>query len=166
MVKQLVALLAVVLLFATPVLAGVTYQVSPDGHRMEIYIDDVDFSAWLESIPEGTRITGCMNSTSIYGIDWDWTIDGYRDGAGFTITGGFIDGTICDAPNWSVTGGYIAPTTLQLNADYVGSQNCAPEVDMSGTRVPGTPRIWSGEYGFPGHAFPHDTEFMGIGPCQ
>ncbi len=166
MFKQLFALLVGVLLFATPALAGVTYQVSPDGHQVEIYVDDVDFSAWIQSVPEGGRITGCFNSTSIYNIDWDWTIDAFREGPGFTVTGGFIAGTICDSPNWDVTGGFIHPTSLQLNADYVGSENCAAEVDMSGSRTPGTPRVWSGEYGFPAHAFPHDTEFIGLGPCQ
>jgi hypothetical protein len=165
MLKQLFTLLSVVSLFATPVFAEVTYQVSPDGHRVEIYVDDADFSAWIESVPEGERITGCMNSTSSLGIDFYWTIEGVRNGLGFDITGGFIDGTICDAPNWDVTGGRIEPTSLQLNADYVGSSNCAPEIDMSGSRSPGTPRVWSGEYGFPVHAFPHDTEFLGPFPC-
>jgi hypothetical protein len=138
--------------------------VSPDGHQVEVFIEDANFEGWIQTLPEGVPLTVCMNSTSSFGIDWDWTIDGVRNGPGFDITGGFIDGTICDAPNWDVTGGRITGSTLQLNADYVGSGSCAPEVDMSGTRS-GGPRVWSGMYGFPTHAFPHDTALTGLGPC-
>jgi len=165
MFKQLFLLLAALTLLAAPAFAGVTYQVSPDGYQVEVFIEDVNFEGWIQSLPMGVTITACLNSTSTYGIDWDWTIDGQRNGPGFDIIGGFIDGTICDAPNWDVTSGRITGTTLQLNAVYVGSGNCADELDMSGTRS-GGPRIWSGDYGFPAHAFPHDTALVGLGPCQ
>jgi hypothetical protein len=166
MLKQVFALLAAVTLFTVPATAEVEYQVSPDGIVMEVTIEDADFEAFLKSVPEGVRATFCMNSTSTFGINWFWELQGNRVPGGVDVTGGFIFGTICDSPNWDVTGGFISGTTLQLNGVYVGSASCADEVDMSGTRTVPGPRVWSGEYGFPIHSFPHDTALLfPIGPC-
>lgn len=166
MLKRLLALTAALSLAAIPAIAGeIEYSVDANGVVMDVTIDNGDFGSFLESLPEGRSVTACFQSTSTYGIDFQWTIDATRSGGVVTVHSGFIGGTICDAPNWSVTGGTITTTSLQLNGIYIGSGSCAAEIDLSGTRTPPGPRVWSGEYGFPAHAFPHDTEFIGLGPC-
>jgi hypothetical protein len=166
MLKRLLAVMAVLSLAALPASAEeIHYSVDANGVVMDVTFDNGDFGSFIQSLPEGRAVTVCFESTSIYGIDWLWTIDVTRSGMVVTVVGGFIGGTICDAPNWNVTGGTITATSMQLNADYVGGGSCAAEVDLSGSRTPPGPRIWSGEYGFPTHAFPHDTEFIGFGPC-
>ena len=165
MLKRLLALTAVRSLAALPAIAGeVHYSADANGVLMDVTMEGA-YGDFIQSLPDGRSVTVCFESTSTYGIDFLWTIDVTRSGGVVTVHSGFIGGTICDAPNWSVTGGTITATSLQFNGVYVGGLSCAAEIDMSGTRTPPGPRIWSGDYGWPTHAFPHDTEFLGRGPC-
>jgi hypothetical protein len=165
MFKVTLALLAVLFVAAAPAHSEMEYQVTPDGVVMEATIDEADFSEFIESIPERGGVTVCFNSTSTLGIDWFWTIDVVRSGGVVNVLGGFISGTICDSPNWDVTGGTITGTSMSFSGVYVGSSSCADVVELDGSRTPPGPRVWSGLYGFPAPSFPHDTAFAGFGPC-
>ncbi len=165
MSKWFVALLAIAFI-ATPVAAEISYVVDANGVKMEVNVDDASFETLINSLPEGTRATICLNSITPADIDWYWEIQVTRYGNQVIVNGGFIDGTICDGPNWDVTGGTLTATSLQLNAVYVGVENCADELDMSGTRTPPGPREWTGQYGFPSHFFDHLTGVHNLGPCS
>ena len=168
MYKTLLSLLLGILFVAAPALAEVQYHVTPDG---EIVADatygDLDLSGVIESLPEGRSVTFCMNSTSIYGIDWFWELEGVRNGMQVDIVGGNITGTICGSGGWDVTGGTITATSMTMSAQYVGGGSCATPLNLIGSRNPPAPRVWSGTYGWYGsnNDFPHDTEFVNIGPC-
>jgi hypothetical protein len=164
MAARFFASIAVLTFLAAPAPAEVEYQFGPDGSLMQVTAEDSDFSHLIGSLPEGVLATFCLESTTPSG-SWFWQLEGYRSGGVVTVTGGFIDGTICDAPYWDVTGGSITRTSLQLNADHVGEVYCMTVVDMSGVRTPPAPLIWSGTYGFPNHFYEHDTEFLHIGSC-
>lgn len=91
-----------------------------------------------------------------------WYIDAKIDvnAYPFAILGGGISGTICDSPNWTLTGGSIGPA-LSINGSYTGSASCAATTSIVGNYGP--PSAYSGTYGFFGATTPfrHRTLFLG-----
>jgi hypothetical protein len=167
MLQRFVMLLALLAFVVTPALAEAQYQVTPDGRIvMNAKVDGVDFTDLIESFPAGRNVTFCLHSTSEFGIDWYWELQGVKVDEGLQVLGGFIKGTICDAPNWDVSGGTIYRFNLVLQAFYVGGESCAGQLDMIGDRTPPA-LLWSGTYGWWGanDQFPHSTSFYSIGPC-
>lgn len=87
----------------------------------------------------------------------------------YTITGGTITGSLCDAANWTVTGGHLS-STLQILAKYNGHASCAATMNVTGNY--NIPSAYIGTYGFgigaqppPNTPFPHDTLFVGYYPA-
>jgi hypothetical protein len=83
----------------------------------------------------------------------------------YTITGGTITGSLCNAANWTVTGGHLS-STLQILAKYNGPPGCASTMNVTGNY--NNPSAYIGTYGFgignqppPNTPFPHDTLFIG-----
>ncbi len=116
---------------------------------------------------EGTR-TVCAQSTSNLGIDWRHTMTVNVSGGAATIVSGFITGTICDSPNWSITGGSFSSSGMLLNAIHTGSGSCASTLTMIGDHNPSPKYKWTGTYGWNGatDSFPHDTQLLKVGPCN
>lgn len=81
----------------------------------------------------------------------------------FAITGGTIKGTICDAPNWTLTGGSFG-TTLTLNGKHTGSGACASTITVVGNYQ--SPGCYTGTYGFNGqsNSFQHTSVYC-CGAC-
>jgi hypothetical protein len=84
---------------------------------------------------------------------------------GFPITGGKITGSLCDAAQWTVTGGHLGPN-LTITATSPGG-GCATQLTVAGTF--GNPSSYTGTYGFPGTGFQQHTLFLGYrqptSPC-
>ncbi len=168
MFKLFLSILVSLLILSIPAAAEVQYHVTPDGEVVvDVTFDGLDLSEVVESLPEGRSTTFCMHSTSSYGIDWYWELQGVRNGMEVDVVGGNISGTICGSMDWDVTGGVITLTSMTLSANYVGGGSCATPLNLIGSRTPPAPPVWSGTYGWFGSNsdFPHDTEFVNIGPC-
>ncbi|QRN96590.1 hypothetical protein JRI60_47625 [Archangium violaceum] len=82
----------------------------------------------------------------------------------FNIIGGNISGTICNSPNWAVTGGTLG-SSVTINASYTGTASCAGTASIVGSFA--APAAYSGTYGFNGSStsFGHRILFKGWGPC-
>jgi hypothetical protein len=94
-------------------------------------------------------------------FDFDLTIN--PDVYPFPITGGTIKGSICDSPNWQVTGGSLGGT-LAINGKHTGSGSCASTIAVKGTSQ--QPPSWTGTYTFDGSAtFNQHTLFLGYMAC-
>ncbi len=111
------------------------------------------------------RATTCFQlnvSTSTFFIEATLDVTTYP----YTIGGGRISGSICDAPNWVLTGGTI-DGNLTISGTHVGTGPCAAStIDIIGAFGP--PAGYAGTYGF--HAannmFSHRTLFLGDNvPC-
>jgi len=79
----------------------------------------------------------------------------------YTILGGNISGTICDAPNWTLTGGTVG-SSITINGRHTGTAPCASTVTIVAPFGP--PAGYTGTYGFDGAStsFAHSTLFLGF----
>ena len=157
-------------LLITVLVAGAARAADVDPFGRRTSPGGTDPGAFLDQLfNEETVRTVCFRSMSDLGIDFRWTLEADPDPVArmATVTGGFIGGGICDAPNWTVTGGSIDPASLSLMATYTGSGGaCTMSMDLSGARKPGT-RCWMGSYCWDdGTCYPHTTCAVAPGPCR
>jgi len=156
--KTLLSILSASALAASIGGSALADGVSPDGHSgSPPSMFDTD----------GLR-TVCLNSTSNLGIDWRHTLTVDVNAAARTadVVSGFISGTICDAPNWSHTGGRFTLNSMSLQAVHVGGGSCLSSLDMQGQRNPPPRYKWSGQYCFDGTScFPHVSAVLFPRPC-
>jgi len=157
MMKRICLCLAalLVVIAATPLTAA--QSIDANGRAIEL--------ADLPFLEGAGGLTVCFNMVEA-GIDWNWELEVVTGGGMATVTGGNISGTICDSPNWSVTGGNINPTSIDLSGVYDGVESCADNVDLIGDRNGGG-FTWTGTYGFFGanDSFPQSISFVGVGAC-
>lgn len=73
------------------------------------------------------------------------------------IIGGHLDGTICDAPGWTIRGGVITGQYLAFRADYAGEETCAASLIVLAQRGEGS--VYSGYYVWD-HEGPSPTGFI------
>jgi hypothetical protein len=71
---------------------------------------------------------------------------------------GAITGNLCNAAQWHVTGGHLAPTLL-ITAARVAGPPCANQLTVQGNFA--SPSSYTGTYGFPGTGFTQHTLFLG-----
>lgn len=106
----------------------------------------------------------CLQLRNGSAVDWQIEVTVSLDSYPYLIIGGSIKGTICDSPNWQVTGGSLGGG-LQINAKHTGSGSCASTVTIVGNFL--NPSSYGGTYGFNGSSsmFKHTTLFLRWGPC-
>lgn len=106
------------------------------------------------------RATACFQlnvNTSTFFIEATLDVTAYP----YTIGGGRISGSICDAPNWALTGGTIG-SNIAISGSHVGTGPCgASTINIIGAFGP--PAGYAGTYGFNGanSTFTHRTLFLG-----
>jgi hypothetical protein len=108
--------------------------------------------------PRATNATACFqlnNGAVTFFVNANLDVGVYP----YNIVGGNIGGNICDAPNWSLTGGTVG-NTITINGTHTGAGACAATIQISGNF--GAPDTYVGQYGFPAAAFPHRTMFLGF----
>jgi len=110
--------------------------------------------------PPAANATACFqlnNGAQTWFVNAVLDINAYP----YTIVGGGISGTICDSPNWALTGGTVGPG-LTINGTHTGAGLCAATVSIVGPFGP--PSGYAGTYGFNGvsNTFPHRTLFLGF----
>lgn len=116
----------------------------------------------LALAPATTKV--CLQLRNGSGVDWKIELTVSLDVYPYPIVGGKISGTICDSPNWKVTGGSLGGG-LQINGQHTGSGSCAGSVIIVGNFQ--NPSSYRGTYGFNGSSssFKHTTLFLNWGPC-
>lgn len=79
----------------------------------------------------------------------------------YAIVGGSISGTICDSPNWALTGGSVG-SSITVNGSHTGPGACAATVTVIAPF--GAPAGYTGTYGFNGanNSFTHRSLFLGF----
>lgn len=107
-----------------------------------------------------TSVTACFqlnNGSSTFFINATLNVNAYP----YTIIGGSISGTICDSPNWTLTGGTVG-SDITINGSHVGTATCASTVAIVAPFGP--PAGYAGTYGFNGanNSFSHRTLFLGF----
>ncbi len=106
----------------------------------------------------------CLELYNGPGVTWNIDVTYNPNSYPFVITGGSIKGTICDSPNWVVTGGTLGPN-LTVNAKRTGGGGaCANTVTIVGHYQ--NPPSYAGTYGFDGAStsFPHTAVYC-CGAC-
>lgn len=112
---------------------------------------------------KGAATTACLQLHNGSGVTWNITVTFDPNTYPFNITGGSIKGTICNSPNWKVTGGSMGPT-LTIKATQPAAGGCATSVTIVGNFQ--NPPSYRGTYGFNGASttFKHTTLFLGYSP--
>ena len=79
----------------------------------------------------------------------------------YAVTGGTISGTICDSPNWVLTGGSVG-SSITINGRHTGAGSCVATVTIVAPF--GAPAGYTGNYGFDGATptIPHRSLFLGF----
>lgn len=80
----------------------------------------------------------------------------------YAITGGSISGSICDSPNWVLTGGRIGDS-ITINGSHTGTPGACGASTITIEGPFGPPAGYTGMYGFNGsnNSFSHRTLFLG-----
>lgn len=110
-------------------------------------------------IPRAANATACFQlnngAAATFFINANIDLNAYP----YNIVGGNIGGTICDAPNWTLTSGTVGGS-LVINGTHTGAGACAATIQITGSF--GAPDTYPGTYGFPAAAFSHRTMFLGF----
>jgi hypothetical protein len=109
--------------------------------------------------PPAPPAHACLELFEIHGgavFNFDVTFN--QNVTNFPITGGKITGSLCNASQWTVTGGHLGPTLL-ITATRPSGGNCSTQLTVQGNFA--NPSSYTGTYGFPGTGFQQHTLFLG-----
>jgi hypothetical protein len=111
--------------------------------------------------PRAVAGTACFQHNNPNGGTWFIQASINLDAYPYAITGGSIVGTICDSPNWALTGGSVG-NSLTINGTHTGAGSCAGTVTIIAPA--NSPNSYPGTYGFDGanNSFTHRTLFLGF----
>lgn len=143
-----------------------TDEVTLDLDATEDEFDDNAFSRLITPVPNPNSSDKAVGATACFqlhnGAGVTWYIDAKINvnAYPFVITGGLIKGTICNSPNWALTGGSVG-AALTINGMHTGIGPCAATTTIVGNYGP--PSAYTGTYGFNGLSTPfrHRTLFLG-----
>jgi hypothetical protein len=110
--------------------------------------------------PRAVTGTACFqhnNPGGTWFIQASINLDAYP----YAVTGGSIVGTICDSPNWVLTGGSVG-NSITINATHTGVGSCVTTVTIVAPF--NAPASYPGTYGFDGanNQFSHRSQFLGF----
>jgi len=112
-------------------------------------------------VPLAANASACFQLNSGSGTTWFVNASVDLNAYPYAILGGSISGTICDSPNWTLTGGSVG-ASLTINGSHTGAvASCVGTVAIVGSFGP--PDSYPGTYGFDGanNQFTHRTLFLG-----